>query len=195
MKLLSQFSNRIQKYATRNNIIAIFILFVLIIAIMQGNTNKLKELNNGLGMLDMSYFGYSPTPVYEMFATIGLPGREIYTRLLGMDYIFAIIYMFFQSLMITRLLNKANVNAPWKMLNLLPFLRSGLDVIENCLLLTIILQYPGEYPILVLLSSAITTLKWVVYALVLLTLFSLGGYTFSHTFTNKKLVTKASKSL
>lgn len=180
MKFLAKASDAVQRFATKKYIIPIFALFIIITGAMDRgpiSSAALKELSGGQGMLDMNYFGYSWQLVYGMLDTIGLAGRQIYAKLLGLDFIFAIVFMLFQSLMLTALLKRAQVQGTLRLLNLLPFLRSGLDFIENGFILTIILNYPLQMPLAVELSSAVTVLKFITYGIIIASLFLLGAYT------------------
>lgn len=56
-------------------------------------------------------------------------------------------------------------NDSFKILNMLPFVRSLMDIIENCFILALIFNYPVRLPILVRISSIFTNLKWISFAL------------------------------
>ncbi|MCX7709142.1 MAG: hypothetical protein N2484_04765 [Clostridia bacterium] len=110
--------------------------------------------------MDMQ-FGYSQTHVYDMLDRVGAAGRELYMGFLTLDFVFIVVFMFLLALLLTFLLEKAAVNSRMKILNLLPVIRSGMDAIENCLLLLVIFNYPVKLPIIVAISSMATILKWV----------------------------------
>jgi hypothetical protein len=198
MNKLFQLSNVMNKFVTRYVVIPVVLLLVGVLVIMEVSpigSVRLKALNDGLGMLDMLRFGYSQSLVYAMLAQIGPAGRLLYSRLLGVDFVFALVYMTFQSLMITNLMRRAKIKGNWRLLNLLPFLRSALDMLENCALLGLIFFFPLQLPWLVVVSSTLTVLKWAVYTLVLLTLFSLGALTTINNFKGHKGTLKASETL
>jgi len=125
-------------------------------------------------MLDMQ-FGYSQLQVYDMLASIGTAGRQLYSRLLGLDFLFAVIFMFLQSLLLTVLLRKAAANQYLQKLNMLPFVRSALDIIENVFILVILFNYPTHYLTIVRISSMVTILKWIVYYAIIAVAFMLGS--------------------
>lgn len=179
MNFLKGVSDGIRKQATGRNIIALLIIFIIVLALMEAgpaSSGKLKEVNEGMGMLDMQ-FGYNLVQVYGMLDRIGEEGRSIYAGLLGMDYIFAVVFMLLQSLMMTVLLDKTGLIRRWSMLNLLPFARSALDIMENCLILTMLWGYPSVYPVVAGLSSGVTVLKWIIYYGIIGILFMLGAMT------------------
>lgn len=177
MKFLLKVSNSIQRFANKKYIITLFIMFLVIIVIMGKSpvsSSALKRLNAGIGMLDMQ-FGYSQLQVYNMLEIIGIKGQQHYSEFLGIDFVFAVVFMLLQALLITLLLKKAEVDGKFVILNLLPFVRSVMDIIENCLILTIIFNYPVKLPLIVELSSAVTMLKWIIYSVILALLFLLGA--------------------
>jgi hypothetical protein len=143
-------------------------MFIVIIVSMEKspvNSAALKRLNAGIGMLDMQ-FGYSQLQVYNMLDIIGLKGQQHYSEFLGIDFVFSVVFMLLQALLITVLLKKAGVDEKFAILNLLPFVRSALDIIENCFILTIIFSYPIKLPLIVQLSSTATMLKWIIFSVI-----------------------------
>jgi hypothetical protein len=195
MTILYKLSNRLYTFSSKQAFFTLLAFLVVILITMQIGTNGMKQVDSAAEMLDMRYFGYSPAVVYDLLTRLGQTGRLIYTQQLGIDFLFAAVYAFFQSVMITGLMKRSNVNQSWRMLNLLPFLRSGLDGVENCLLFAIILQFPVKLQGMVALASTFTLLKWVVYALIMVTLFTLGGYMASKSITTNKIFSKAGKPL
>ena len=144
MEFLLKISNNMRRLVNKKYIIMLLIMFIVIILTMEKSpvsSSALKRLNAGIGMLDMQ-FGYSQLQVYNMLDIIGIEGQQHYSIFLGIDFIFSIVFMLLQALLITVLLKKAEVDGKFGILNLLPLLRSALDIIENCSILTIIFRYP-----------------------------------------------------
>lgn len=187
MKVLNNISNGMQRFATKKYIIPLLIMFIIIIALMEispiGKV-RLNEMSGGAGMLDMQ-FGYSQLQVYDLLGSIGTVGRQLYMRLLGLDLIFAVVFMLLQSLMITALLRKAQVNHHWHKLNLLPFVRSALDILENCFILVMLNNYPIQLPIIIAISCMITILKWIIYSAIIAVAFTLGALTSRRSILSK----------
>lgn len=197
MKFLVSVSNAMQRFATRKYIITLLALFIMIVIPMEKGPigqSVFRELSGGAGMLDVE-FGYSRFQVYNMLEAIGHTGRQLYAKLLGLDFIFAIVFMLFQSLMITSLLRRAGVNEHFRLLNLLPFVRSALDMIENCFILTIIFNYPVQMSVVVEIASFFTILKLVIYKLIIALLFSLGAFTSCRTMNSKRKLRKWSENV
>lgn len=195
MNIINLLTNRVYQFSSKKAFFILLPTLIVILVIMQGGTNGMKAIDSSADMLDMRHFGYSETVVYDLLTNLGQAGRQIYIRQLGIDYIFAVVYALFQSVMITGLMKRSGASLSIRPLNLLPYLRSALDMIENCLLLPIILQFPVKLPALVAVASTFTLLKWFVYALVMLTLISLGVYMSTKSMAAKRSLAKAGKSL
>lgn len=177
MKNLSRMSNGLQKFATRQYMLPLFILFLLILAVMEFSpisTRALKILGGGKGMLDMQ-FGYSQSLFSSHLTTLGETGRLLYTRLLGVDVLLVLTMMALQSLLITVLVQKNGLAPRWKVLNLLPFVRALFDILENGLLFILIQAFPTQLPVLTTAASSATVLKWIVFVLMMVVTFSLGA--------------------
>lgn len=192
---LSFFSNQLRKFSNKRYIIPILIILLIILGVMQVFTFELKRSNEGSKSLDMRYSGYSQIQVNDMIVRIGSEGRNLYRRILIIDFGFIVVYSVLQSLLLTRLMDKANLYPDLKILNLLPYLRGGLDIVENSLLLTIINVFPKVNLSMISFSSTVTVLKWSIHLVILISLFSLGVVISSKSFSLKKSPTKASKTL
>jgi hypothetical protein len=179
MNSLRKLSVLIEKYTNIRNFVVMLVLFVLVTGTMEvcpfGSVH-LRNINNGVGMLDMLSGGYSSSLVYSMFERIGEAGRISYAQLLGLDVVFALVYMCLLSLLTTLLLRGSGIDNQWKLLNLLPVARSGLDLLENSLLLALLFSYPARLDLLVNIASAVTITKWVIYIIILALLAVLGIY-------------------
>lgn len=173
MRALGDISNGMQRFARKKYIMSLFIMLIGILILMERSTVRLKEISGGSGMLDMQ-FGYSHVEVYHMMDSIGAAGRAIYSRLLGLDFIFVVIFMLLQSFLLTVLLRKAAVNQHLQKLNMLPFVRSALDLLENVFILVILFNYPAHSLTIVRIASMITIFKWVVYYAIIAVAVALG---------------------
>ena len=177
--MLNTVSSGMKKFANKKFILPLLILLIVILVFMERGpfgSGKLRELSGGTGMLDMQ-FGYGADQAYAMLGKIGGTGRQLYTKLLSLDFLFALVYMVLQSLLITALLKKANLNDRFTKLNLLPLVRSALDVAENCLLLFLIISFPVQHTAAVWISSAITMMKLAINYGYMAIVFLLGALT------------------
>lgn len=158
-------SGGMKRYANWKFILPLLFLLIIILVLMDRGpfgSGKLRELSGGTGMLEMQ-FGYSEVRAYAILEKLGSVGRQLYVKLLGLDFLFILVYAGFQSLLITALMKKANWNARLAKLNLLPLLGSALDIAENCLLLFLILSFPIQHASVVRISSAVTAVKLAIY--------------------------------
>lgn len=161
MKLFDKVSNGLKRFANKRYILPLLALLIIILVFMQCGpfgSAMLKEMSGGTGTLDM-HFAYSADQAYSYLDTIGSAGRLMYNRLLGLDFLFAVVYMTLQSLLITALIKKAKLAAHWEKLNLLPFVRSALDFAENIILLLLIANFPEKLTVAVMVASVITAVK------------------------------------
>jgi hypothetical protein len=192
MKWLNRLSDRAYSFASKQTGFFLLFLLVVILITMQFGTNGMKKFDPTAELLDMSKLGYSVTMVYGLLSRLGATGRLIYIQQLGIDILFAVVFALFQSVMISGLIRRSQAGDRWKILNLLPFARSLLDLVENGLLLSIIFRFPVENLPLVTTASTVTTAKWIIYYMVVVTLFSLGTYMTSKSLPKGKLSLKAS---
>ncbi len=192
MKTLNRLSDRAYNYASKQTFFFMLVFLVVILITMQFGSNGMKKFDHAAEMLDMNTFGYSVTEVYGLLTRLGATGRLIYIQQLGIDFLFAVVFALFQSVMISGLIKRSKADERLKILNLLPFLRSFLDLIENGLLLSIIFGFPVENIMLVTTASVVTIAKWIIYYMVFVTLFSLGAYMTSKSLPKGKLSPKVS---
>lgn len=192
MKWLNRLSDRAYSCASKQTGFFLLFLLVVILITMQFGTNGMKKFDPTAELLDMSKLGYSVTMVYGLLSRLGATGRLIYIQQLGIDILFAVVFALFQSVMISSLIKRSKADERLKILNLLPFLRSLLDLGENGLLLSILFQFPLENSITVTAASTVTIAKWIIYYLVMAVLFSLGLYLTSKSLPKGKLSLKVS---
>lgn len=161
MAWLRSLSGGIRPYANKRFILPVLALFILILAVLEASPigeMRLKALSGGQGMLDMQ-FGYTAPHAYAMLGAIGEGGRRLYEQLLGLDYLFTVVYAALQTLLITALLRKAGVTGRLSMLNLIPFARCLLDIVENTLLMYVLARFPVQHASLVAVCSGVTMVK------------------------------------
>lgn len=161
MAWLRSLSAGVRPYANKRFILPLLALFILALTILEISpvgAMRLASLSSGQGMLDMR-FGYTAESAYSMFGFIGEEGRLLYTQLLGLDYLFTVVYMLLQTLLITALMHKARISERFLLLNLIPLLRCLLDMLENTLLYFLLIRYPVVYPSVISICSIVTVVK------------------------------------
>lgn len=169
MKYVDGISGKVEQLAVRKYVIPLVIFLFLILSVMQVgpySIEKLSEASGGIGMLDMK-FGYSEILVNRMMENLGDVGRQLYMKLLCIDFLFVIVFMLLQVILISVLLPAAGTGASRRMLMLLPFVRSAFDILENSLLLVILTSYPSRHAALIWSASLMTILKWIVFFVII----------------------------
>lgn len=197
MRRLYKISEGMQRFANRKYMIPLAVVFIIILVLMEISpisSSRLEQISGGRGMLDMQ-FGYSPAQTYTLLNDLGLEGRQVYTGLLGLDFAFAVVFMLLQSLLFTNLLNRVGASPALKLINLLPFVRSALDMLENICLLALLFNHPNQLQGLVGLASTITMLKWIVYRAVIAIALILGVITTTKNFLPKNKIQLGSKTI
>lgn len=188
---------KLQDLATKKYIMPVLIMLAAVLIFMEKGSigiDKLKELNGGIGMLDMQ-FGYTGFQVYNMLDNIGLGGRNLYSKLLCIDFLFMFVYTAFHFLVIAGLIKKAALNDYFNIINVLPLLRSVLDVIENCFLLLILCNYPVKMLTLVNICSMVTIIKLTLNYIIIAIIFILGALSTRQNLNSKILVKKESERI
>ncbi len=160
MQLMKRISNKMDNYANRRFLIPLSLILSGILLIMHQLTSRIKSMNQEIP--DMRYWGYNMHSLKEFMDTIGVMGRNDFIKNLYVDFLFILIFMLLTSLFITYLTKKVGIHSSLGYLNLLPFVRSLLDIGENILLLFICTHYPSNFPMLASFSSVVTIIKFVV---------------------------------
>jgi len=133
---------------------------------------ELVKLSGREGLLDAMPY-YSAQEASTALIHYGTAGRELYLRFLAADFVFIFIYSLGFALLLTRAVRCLGVeNNSWFLLNLLPLFIGFFDCVENLLILTMLILYPGTSAALGTISGAATLCK---NFLMLLTLFSLAS--------------------
>jgi hypothetical protein len=128
-------SSILDKLETKMNliyVISFFIIFVIILCIINGKgigVAKLEQITNGVGILDMEP-GYSVEKAYKILDGQGIEGRSYYLkRILPMDFIFPLTYLFFYCSLILYLLRLIHPrNELIHYITIVPLLRQPLTI-------------------------------------------------------------------
>ena len=131
-----------------------------------GSVPRMRRLAAGLPILDARLW-YSSQSVTHLFDTLGENGRRAYLQLLwSVDLCLPLLFALFLAGAIQR--------GWFRRLAWLPPLAAASDYAENIAITVLLVRYPHQAPAMVLLSSALTTLKWAGYISSLL--LSIAGY-------------------
>lgn len=111
---------------------------------------------------DQSFF-YSPADLYRMAESFGAAGRAAYVRARWtFDVVWPLVYTFFLATAISWLGKRAFAEGSrWRLLNLIPVAGLLLDYAENICTSLVIGRYPARTPVVDVLATIFTPLKWV----------------------------------
>lgn len=86
-----------------------FISSVILIENQWFGQEYLRKITGGVGMIDMNFFN-SPGDIFNYLTGIGVAGRNVYLRLLGLDFLLIISFFIFTAVIIYRLINSINLS-------------------------------------------------------------------------------------
>ena len=142
-------------------LLALVVFFAFSILVLPGQSASMQEIAGGVGSPDTSLF-YSAADLYRMAETYGQAGRDAYLRARWtFDLVFPLVYGAFLATSIGWLFARgAPHGSPWQRANLAPVLAVLFDYIENSLASLVMLLYPRHMPLLGVLASVSTVVKW-----------------------------------
>ena len=106
-------------------------------------------------------FAYSPEQAYSQLASFGPEGRANYAAsVISVDLAYPVIYTLMLAVWLCLLLRGRNRYC--SQLSMLPFGIFIFDLIENVGILLMLANFPTEIVALALLTSAATTIKWLI---------------------------------
>lgn len=160
------FLEPIYRWSTpRNLILMIAASFITVMVMAMLTQTWVYDVYGDVTMPD-TRLTYSFDEITDVFNTLGQAGLNVWAQAHMLDFLFPLTYMlamaFGMNLEIRRLYPESmNV----KKLVLIPLLGGIADYIENILVLTQIAAYPTLSEVVIMIASAITTLKWILLGL------------------------------
>jgi len=155
---LIRFSNYIYHASNRYVLIIagmIFFLFSILVLPEQAAEVDVRSP-------DLSLF-YSSGDLYDIADALGESGRikYIHTRF-SFDVIFPLIYSFFLTTALSEIFKHLlTLNNPLRVINLLPILGMGFDILENISASLVMYLYPYRIDFVATMTSFFTLLKWI----------------------------------
>lgn len=139
--------------------LVVFLLFSALV--LPAQSAQSQVYSETAGSPDGSFF-YTPQDLYRMAEAYGAAGRAAYVQArVTFDVVWPLVYTFFLVTAISWAASKAGVTAaPWRWVNLLPLCSLFLDYLENLGAVIVMLRYPAPTPIIDLLTTWFTPLKW-----------------------------------
>jgi hypothetical protein len=140
--------------------LVIFLLFTAIV-LPKGSSQAALE-TNASGSPDLSLF-YSVDELYQMADAYGETGRDAYIRArFTFDLIWPLVYTLFLATAISWLYQKAfTPESLIQRVNLMPVLAGLFDYLENISTSLVMMQFPDRIPLVALLASLFTLVKWI----------------------------------
>jgi len=140
--------------------LAVFVVFVIFV--LPGQSAKASEGTAESGTPDLS-FAYSTGDLYEMAESYGEPGRTEYIRArFTFDLVWPLVYGAFLITAISWSFAKASPpESIWRGMNLAPVLGVVFDFLENISTSIVMFRYPARTPIIDMLATVFTPVKWI----------------------------------
>jgi len=162
--------------ANGKRILILLIIYAIFPLLLFPLSNKLQHEHSGSSAppLDLE-FAFSPQKAYEYVESYGETGRKLYAiSALTIDIAYPIIYSTLFALIILFFLKRTyQSNTKLKKIALMPFAAAGADFFENSGIAIMLLTYPSSSHTLSLLTSVANTLKWLLVAATILSIFTL----------------------
>jgi hypothetical protein len=134
--------------------------------VLPGQAEQAEAFAGGAGAPDTSLF-YSPSDLYRMAEAYGEAGRAAYVRArFTFDLIWPLVYTVFLASGISWIYRKAFLTGgAWARANLAPIFAAGFDYLENISTSIVMIRYPLETPVIDVLASIFTPVKWALVGL------------------------------
>lgn len=161
-----------QRLSTARPLAVLIVLYILFpAAILPAAEAQMKLYSGGVGPIDLK-FSYTPTEVFQMVAAYGEEGRAFYRILeMTLDVIYPIAYTLLFGALLTAVLRRAfPQNSLVHSLALLPAICFLLDMGENIGIITMLTQFPTQSESVAQITSFLTTLKWICFGAIIVTL-------------------------
>lgn len=167
IRLLSAFFYRIASWKT---LLLGILLYLPIPIFILGPLEKQLNRHAGyeIGPIDLLIFEFNPAKIQKMVADYGPEGRVIYAQgTLIDDTIYPVVYTFLFCIILS-LLYRKRVAASWALVNVFPITGLVFDLLENAAVMTLLQTYPEPQPIVAVLCSVFSNLKWTSFGLTVL---------------------------
>jgi hypothetical protein len=161
-----------QRLANARALAVLTVFYILFPAvILPAAEAQIKAYSGGVGPIDLK-FTYTPAEVFQMVEAYGEQGRAFYRTVeLTGDILYPIAYTLFFGTLLTAVLRRAfPQNTMVQRLPLLAVLGFLFDMAENVGIVTMLSQFPTQSETVAQLTSIFTTLKWVTFGAMILTL-------------------------
>ena len=143
-------------------LLGVLVFAAFIGLVLPGQAAEAETYSAAAGSPDGSFY-YSAAMLYEMAESYGEEGRQQYIRSrFTFDIVWPIAYMFFLATVISwvfgRVFTPGNL---WRLANVVPILGGFFDYVENISAAIVMGRYPATTPILDVMTSVFTMIKWI----------------------------------
>jgi hypothetical protein len=183
MASLIYFLNHIASWKTW---LLLLILYVSFPAywLKNAETTINRLANKPIGPIDLT-IDYNPARTRQMIADYGPAARAYYAHTeLTTDLIYPLVYSLLLAVTLTLLFQTKSYKSAEK-ITLLPFVVLLFDFLENAMIVSMLVDYPTQSPVLVSLCEVFKLIKWLSFGLtILLVLYGLFQLLMSKIQTN-----------
>lgn len=138
-------------------IVLLFIITFYWVEFSPWSSTALQSYNNGYGTFDMK--SYDANRVYTVLGQMSSKGFTIYKNYLIGDFLFIIGFGGVQILLSLYAYKWAKAKWIHPIMIGVPVARGLFDIIENILLLSVLLLYPMQHPMIVTIAGMATSMK------------------------------------
>ena len=156
----------------RNLIVMIISSFVVVMVMAMLTQTWVYDVYGDVTMPD-TRFTYTITEITAVFNTLSQEGLNVWAQAHMLDFLFPLTYMFAMAFGMNMEIERLNLDGRAKLLVLIPLLGGLADYTENILVLTQIVVYPNLSELVIVIASAITSLKWVLLGIGFVVIFAL----------------------
>lgn len=139
--------------------LVVFILFMVFV--LPGQSAQADEIANEAGSPDLSFW-YSKSELYAMAESYGEPGRAEYIKArFTFDLVWPLVYGAFLITAVSWSFAKATFpGSIWRSMIMTPVLGVVFDYLENISTSIVMFRYPTRTPIIDVLATIFTPVKW-----------------------------------
>ncbi|MFW9793357.1 MAG: hypothetical protein ACFFEE_03560 [Candidatus Thorarchaeota archaeon] len=164
----------IEKISSSRNLVIMIVSSFVVVMVMAMLTQALVyDVYADVTMPD-TRFSYSINEITDVFDALGQEGLYAWAQAHMLDFVFPLTYMFALAFGINmELRNSYPDNEKAKLLVFFPLFGGIMDYAENILVLTQIASYPLLSESVIIIASAITSLKWILLGVGFVIVFAL----------------------
>lgn len=160
---MRRLSDRIAKWSTGPVVLVGLAVFAVFIGwVLPDQATQAEAITGDAGSPDTSFY-YSPSELYDMAEAYGPDGRSQYIRArFTFDVIWPIAYLMFLATAISWTFRRAfAADSLWQRANLIPVVGVVFDYLENIAASIVMARYPASTPVVDVLASPFTMIKWI----------------------------------